>query len=63
MIVGMVKRSTRMARRNALKAVEEAIGSSLGKRLAATPGLPPAEARDPRIERPLRRPKKRLKDE
>jgi hypothetical protein len=52
-----------MARRNALKAVEEAIGSSLGKRLGATPGLPAAEARDPRIERPLRRPKKKTKDE
>jgi hypothetical protein len=60
MILDMVKRSTRMARRNALRAVEEAIGSSLGKNPArpAAPSVPGAEARDPRIERPLRRPKK-----
>jgi hypothetical protein len=33
----MVKRSSRLAKRNALKAIEEAIGSSLGKKPAAAP--------------------------
>jgi hypothetical protein len=33
----MVKRSTRLAKRNAFKAIEEAIGSSLGKRPATAP--------------------------
>jgi hypothetical protein len=55
----MVKRSTRMARRNALKAVEEAIASSLGKRpTAAASGRTGAEARDPRVEKPMGRPKR-----
>jgi hypothetical protein len=56
--VGMVKRSSRLAKRNALRAVEEAIGSALGKNPASA-GLARAgtEARDPRVEKPLRRPK------
>jgi hypothetical protein len=53
----MVKRSTRLAKRNALLAVEEAIGSSLGKK-SGTPASS-AQARDPRIEKPLARPKKK----
>jgi len=57
MIVDMAKRSSRIARRNELKAVEEAIGMSLGKNpRAAAPG----SGRDPRVEKPLRRPKKKV---
>jgi hypothetical protein len=60
MIVSMSKRSMRIAKRNALQAVEDAIGSSLGKTpRAAAPENTGSEARDARIERPLRRPKKR----
>jgi hypothetical protein len=33
----MVKRSSRLAKRNALQAIEDAIGSSLGKKPAAAP--------------------------
>jgi hypothetical protein len=54
----MVKRSSRLAKRNALRAVEEAIGSALGKNPAsAARERTGTEERDPRIERPLRRPK------
>jgi hypothetical protein len=60
MIVGMSKRSSRIAKRNALQAVEDAIGTSLGKTpKAAAPGNTRSAARDARIERPLPRPKKK----
>jgi hypothetical protein len=60
MIVSMSKRSSRIAKRNALQAVEDAIGSSLGKTpKAAASGNAGHAARDARIERPLRRPKKK----
>jgi hypothetical protein len=59
MILSMSKRSSRRANRNAPQAPEDAIGSSLGKTpTAATPGNTGSEARDARIERPLRRPKR-----
>jgi len=56
MIAGMAKRSSRIARRNELKAVEAAIGISLGKN-PRTPA--PGNGRDPRVEKPLRRAKKK----
>jgi len=60
MIVSMSKRSSRIARRNALQAVEDAIGTSLGKTpKAAGASNTGSEARDARIERPLRRAKKK----
>lgn len=56
----MVKRSSRLAKRNALKAVEEAIGSALGKNPAGGASQSAgAKARDARIEKPLARPKKK----
>jgi len=62
MMVCMSKRSRRIAKRNALQAVEDAIGSSLGKTpIAKPPGNTGSEARDARIERPLRRPKRKVK--
>jgi hypothetical protein len=60
MIVSMSKRSSRIAKRNALQAVEDAIGTSLWKTpRAPAPGGTRPEARDARIERPLRRKKKK----
>jgi hypothetical protein len=59
MIVPMSKRSRRIAKRNEFKAVEDAIGSSLGKVPKTAAGNTGAEARDPRMEKPLRRPKKK----
>jgi hypothetical protein len=56
----MSKRSRRLAKRSEFKAVEEAIGASLGKTPSrAATGNQGAEPRDPRIEKPLRRPKKK----
>jgi hypothetical protein len=55
----MSKRSRRIAKRNEFKAVEDAIGSSLGKTPQAEAPKEGAQARDPRIERPLGRPKKK----
>jgi hypothetical protein len=57
----MVKRSSRLAKRNALKAVEEAIGSALGKNSGdGASQSTGAKARDARIEKPLARPKKKF---
>lgn len=53
----MVKRSSRLAKREALRAIEEAIGSALGKNPPAS--ALGAGARNARIEKPLRRPKKK----
>jgi hypothetical protein len=36
----MVKRSSRLAKRNAFKAIEDAIGSSLGKKTSPTQDRP-----------------------
>jgi hypothetical protein len=56
----MVKRSSRLAKRNALQAVEKAIGSALGKNSEADAAhRPGSKGRDPRIEKPLARPKKK----
>jgi hypothetical protein len=56
----MSKRSRRIAKRNEFKAIEDAIGSSLGKtQRAEAPKEASTQARDPRIERPLSRPKKK----
>src|SRR5271170_5062742 len=59
-IASMSKRSRRIAKRNEFKAVEDAIGSALGKAPRADAiEQAGAEARDPRIEKPLPRPKKK----
>jgi len=54
--VRMVKRSTRLAKRDALRAVEEAIGASLGKNSAAALRRPNAGAEKARTEKPHARP-------
>jgi len=61
MIASMSKRSRRIAKRNEFKSIEAAIGSSLGKApQAAAPGNADPGARDARIEKPLRRQKKKV---
>jgi len=56
----MVKRSSRLAKRNALRAVEEAIGASLGKTSAiVADSRANGGAEKVRTEEPQARPKKR----